>query len=89
MRPTLWELDSQTEKGGNLFISVYIWDNLLAKGQVISKCLFGVFIFPKKQMKTIGLEVCSICRIFLTFHDYSNQGLKNYCLSILSRLLWV
>ena len=23
MRPTLWELDSQTEKGGNLFISVY------------------------------------------------------------------
>ena len=22
MRPTLWELDSQTEKGGNLFISV-------------------------------------------------------------------
>ena len=24
MRPTLWELDSQTEKGGNLFISVYL-----------------------------------------------------------------
>ena len=30
MRPTLWELDSQTEKGGNLFISVKELNHLVA-----------------------------------------------------------
>ena len=29
----------------------------LSKGQLISKCLFGVFNSPKKQTKTIQLEV--------------------------------
>ena len=28
-----------------------------SKGQLISKCLFGVFNSPKKRMKTIRLEV--------------------------------
>ena len=29
------------------------------KGQLISKCLFGVFNSPKKRTKTIRLEVCT------------------------------
>ena len=32
-------------------------NNLCAKGQLISKCLFGVFNSPKKPTKTIRLEV--------------------------------
>ena len=31
MRPTLWELDSQTEKGGNLFISVLVHEKEVKK----------------------------------------------------------
>ena len=41
-----------------------VWKAELAtitKGQLISKCLFGVFNSPKKQMKTIRLEVPSQC----------------------------
>ena len=30
---------------------------ILAKGQLISKCLFVVFNSPKKQTKTIRLEI--------------------------------
>ena len=31
-----------------------------AKGQLITKCLFGVFHSPKKCTKTIRIEVCTI-----------------------------
>ena len=41
----------------------------LPKGQSISKCLFGVFNLPKKQTKTIQLEVCTIV-VKLIFHSF-------------------
>ena len=44
-------------KEASIFFSVFkfgAWDN---KGQLISKCLFGVFNSPKKRMKTNQHEV--------------------------------
>ena len=44
MRPTLWELDSQTEKGGNLFISVLAY----------SDSLYPTFSAMKNDLKTFS-----------------------------------
>ena len=39
---------------------------LATKGQLISKCLFGVFNSPKKRTKTIQLEVVKL-HLFVCF----------------------
>ena len=38
-------------------LEITLHDNAMHKGQLISKCLFGVFNSPKKRTKTIRLEV--------------------------------
>ena len=50
----LLEQDNVNSEQGNLFKGIVI---CFIKGQLISKCLFGVFNSPKKLMKTIRIEV--------------------------------
>ena len=46
-------------KFNNIFLKFFIqfmFTKISVKGQLISKCLFGVFNSPKKRLKTIRLE---------------------------------
>ena len=47
------------------------------KGQLISKCLFGVFNPPKKRTKTIQLEVINL-NFFCSLFGRIEDGKKTY-----------